>query len=532
MVTHGSESYFVIGEGLLAESVGGRNGSENGAGPAVAAMTAAASAATPPFRFSRMGPKGLNKQLGEGARKRLGEAMARAGGGNSQIPAGFTYLGQFIDHDLTFDKTDVMLGTNVTPAQLLQARSPSLDLDSLYGAGPQDPGSAKFYEADGLHLKMGKSTGPTKNGFDLPRGAGNTDAKKRKAIIPDPRNDENLAVAQTHLAMIRFHNRVVDTQLGGVPDAQKFEKARELVTKHYQWMIRTDYLPRIAKAAVVNNVFTSGRKAFEVNATPTDVPTMPIEFSIAGFRLGHAMVRAAYNWNKIFDNGGGTLDLLFTFSATGGNLGSDTRLASVWIADWRRLYDFGEANKPGLTVPASKFNRAMRIDSRIVDPLQHLPPQTVGLPNSTGFNDVRRNLAFRNLTRAKMVKLATGQQMATFLKNKGVNLTKLTKAQIRDGNNGADLGALTAPQRESVLKNTPLWFYVLREAELNGGKLSGVGARIVAETFHRAIEGSTHSIVRDTSFAPSLGPNSSTFRMVDLLLFAFEGKKALLNPNG
>ena len=111
-----------------------------------------------------------------------------------------------------------MLGANVTPAQLLQARSPSLDLDSLYGAGPPgDPESAKFYEADGLHLKMGKTTGPAKNGFDLPRGAGNTDAKKRKAIIPDPRNDENLAVAQTHLAMIRFHNRVVDTQLGAFP---------------------------------------------------------------------------------------------------------------------------------------------------------------------------------------------------------------------------------------------------------------------------------------------------------------------------
>jgi hypothetical protein len=533
MVTHGSESYFVIGEGLLAESVGGRSGSQNGAGPALATASARASdAAAPPFRFTRMGPKGEGKQLGEGARKKLGAAMARAGGGSSQIPAGYTYLGQFLDHDLTFDKTDVMLGANVTPAQLLQARSPSLDLDSLYGAGPGDPESAKFYEADGLHLKMGKTTGPTKNGFDLPRGAGNTDAKKRKAIIPDPRNDENLAVAQTHLAMIRFHNRVVDTQLGGVPAAQKFATAREMVTKHYQWMIRTDYLPRIAKAAVVNNVFNQGRKAFEVGVAPTEVPTMPIEFSIAGFRLGHAMVRAAYNWNKIFDNGGGTLDLLFTFSATGGNLGFDTRLASIWIADFRRLYDFGEANKPALTVPASKFNRAMRIDTRMVDPLQHLPPQTIGLPNNAGFNDVRRNLAFRNLTRAKMVKLATGQQMATFLKNKGVNVTKLTKAQLRDGNNGADLSDMTAAQRESVLTNTPLWFYILREAELNGGKMSGVGARIVAETFHRAMEGSEHSIVRDTAFSPSLGPSSNKFRMVDLLLFAFEGKKALLNPNG
>ncbi len=532
MVTHGSESYFVIGEGLLAESVGGR-ASENGAGPTTARTSDAGGA--PPFRFTRMGPSGAGKQIGEGARKKLGAAMARAGGGSSQIPAGFTYLGQFLDHDLTFDKTVVMLGANVTPAQLLQARSPSLDLDSLYGAGPSDPESAKFYEADGLHLKVGKSTGPVKNGFDLPRGAGNTDAKKRKAIIPDPRNDENLAVAQTHLAMIRFHNRVVDTQLGGVAPAQKFARAREIVTKHYQWMIRTDYLPRICRQGVVNDVFNNGRKAFEVGVDPTEVPTMPIEFSIAGFRLGHAMVRATYQWNKNFDSSSGipgTLDLLFTFSATGGNLGFDTRLASIWIADWRRLYDFGEANKPALTVPSAKFNRAMRIDTRMVDPLQHLPPQTVGLPNNAAFNDVRRNLAFRNLTRAKMVKLATGQQMANFLKNKGVNLTKLTKPQIRDGNNGADLSDLTQAQRQAVLTNTPLWFYVLREAELNGGKMSGVGARIVAETFHRAIEGSDNSIVRDPSFAPSLGPSSTKFRMVDLLFFAFEGKKALLNPNG
>ena len=174
----------------------------------------------------------------------------------------------------------------------------------------------------------------------------------------------------------------------------------------------------------------------------------------------------------------------------------------------------------------------MRIDSLIANPLQHLPPQTVALPNSTPGTDVRRNLAFRNLTRARMVKLATGQQMATFMKSKGVNLTKLTKAQIRDGNGGADLSSLTQTQRQALVRDTPLWLYVLREAELNNGRLKGVGARIVAETFHRAIEGSTHSIVRDTAFAPTLGPNSSTFRMVDLLLFAFEGKKTLLNPNG
>lgn len=516
MEKHGSESYFVLGEGLLGDSVGGR----------ARTLAPAAEAQVPPFRFSRLGPSGIGHQLTESNRRRIGDAMAAGGGGASPIPAGFTYLGQFVDHDLTFDKTSVMLGVHVSPADLLQARSPSLDLDSLYGAGPNDPGSARFYESDGFHLKVGKTAAidgiSAKEGFDLPRGAGTTVAAKRKAIIPDPRNDENLAVAQTHLAFIRFHNRVVDSLPVSVPPAQRFSRARRIVTRHYQWMLRTDYLPRICAASVVNDVFGNGRKAFEVGVAPTDVPTMPIEFSVAAFRLGHSMIRAAYNWNKIFDDGFGTLDLLFTFSAGSGTLGGGQRLPSNWIADFRRLYDFKEAGRLDLTVAKAKFNRAMRIDTTLANPLENLP----------GFPADESNLAFRNLSRARMVRLATGQQMVTFLKGKGVTLAKLTHAQIRDGDNGVNLDGLTQPQRATLVEDTPLWFYVLREAELNKGRLKGVGARIVAETFHRAMEGSQTSIVRDPTWRPRFGPNDTTFRMVDLLLFAFEGKKALLAPLG
>ena len=121
--------------------------------------------------------------------------------------------------------------------------------------------------------------------------------------------------------MIRFHNRVVDTLPASVPPGLRFLKARAKVTRHYQWMLRTDYLPRICAAGVVSNVFTSGRKAFEVGVPATDVPTMPIEFSVAAFRLGHSTIRRAYDWNNIFDNGFGTLELLFTFSAGSGTLG-------------------------------------------------------------------------------------------------------------------------------------------------------------------------------------------------------------------
>jgi hypothetical protein len=175
-----------------------------------------------------------------------------------------------------------------------------------------------------------------------------------------------------------------------------------------------------------------------------------------------------------------------------------------------------------LAGPEGKFNRAMRIDTTLTNPLKNLP----------GFPADEANLAFRNLTRARMVTLATGQQMAAFLKSQGVTLTKLTRAQIRDGRNGVKLDGLTRTQRAALLKDTPLWFYILREAELNQGKLKGVGARIVVETFHRAMEGSQASIVRDPTWHPTLGPNNTTFRMVDLLLFAFEGKKALLAPLG
>ncbi|HXJ63240.1 MAG TPA: heme peroxidase, partial [Actinomycetota bacterium] len=289
-----------------------------------------------------------------------------------------------------------------------------------------------------------------------------------------------------------------------------------------QWMIRTDFLPRVCQASVVNRVFTSGRKAFEVGAAPTDVPTMPIEFSVAAYRLGHSMVRGAYNWNKVFDNGAGTLDLLFAFSGLSGDFLGGLRLPSNWIADFRRLYDFSEAGRNDLVVPATKSNRANRIDTELSVPLATLP----------GFPPAESNLAFRNLTRAKMLNLATGQQMATFLTGKGVALTRLTAAQMRDGKNGATLDGLTQQQRNGFLRNTPLWFYVLREAELNQGRLGGVGARIVAETFQRAMEGSRFSIVRDSTWRPSLGPNATTFRMVDLLLFAFRGRKNLLAPLG
>ncbi len=520
---HGSESFSIEGEGVVGESGGGR----------VVAPLRRAAAGAPPFRFSRIGPK--STPLSVQNMTKIARGMIQTGGGTTGVPGGYTYIGQFIDHDLTFDKTIVELGEDVSPADLLQGRSPTLDLDSLYGAGPGDPASAGFY-SDGLHLATGETVriGPDKaqtGGFDLPRLGTGGRRNKIRPNVPDERNDENLAVAQHHAAMIRFHNRVVDKQPGALSPARRFRNARREVVKHYQWMIRHDYLPRICDPAVVDDVFTHGRKVFEVAADPTSMPTMPIEFSVGAFRLGHSMIRDAYSWNKNFNKGEGSLFFLFDFTATSGGLGSELHLPSNWILDWRRMYDFaGEAGRADLSAPPNQFNRAMRIDTQLVDLLANLPTGSFGGPE-VPFDDPKANLAFRNLERAAMLRLATGQQMADLLKSKGVRpLKKLSQSQILGAN--ADLSALTAVERNSLATRTPLWFYILREAERNDGVLTGVGARLVAETIHRAMEGSRFSIVRDPDWRPRLGPDTATFRMVDLLLFAFEGKKKLLNPLG
>jgi hypothetical protein len=534
---HGSESFFLLGEGLVNTQMGGRSGTEPDPidhPEAATSASAGLSAQAPPFRFSRVGPRG--RELPRALARKLANAMvvfdAQPVG---DVPAGYTYLGQFVDHDLTMDVTDVRLGEDVSPGELLQARSPSLDLDSLYGAGPGDPESARFYEADGLHLKTGDSirVGPdrAKVGHDLPRvGTGNA-RQRRRALLPDKRNDENLIVAQTHLAMIHFHNRVLDRLPASTPAPQRFRRARKQVTLHYQWLIRHDFLPRIVQKRVLDDVFTKGRKLVEPTASPTDTPTMPIEFSVAGFRLGHSMVRTDYDWNRRFAGDAGSLSYMFEFSALGGTLGGNAKLASNWIADWRRMYDFPDGGHPELAGP-NGVNQANRIDTLLADPLKFLPASVFGeRERDVDFDDPARNLAFRNLIRSSMLRLASGQQMVERLNSLGVNVQPLTRNQILRGSNGARLNRLSDAEKASIATRTPLWFYILREAETGNGKLRGVGARIVAETFHRAMEGSRFSLLRTPDFQPRHG-RGSTFEMTDLLFFAFKGRRSGINPLG
>ena len=423
MERHGSESYFVIGEGLLGEARGGRQ---------LAAVSAFAS--VPPFRFSRMGPKGTGKQLGKPNRVKIAQAMTVDNTSAGQIPAGYTYLGQFLDHDLTFDKSSLMEGVDISPATLLQSRSPSLDLDSLYGAGPQDPGSAKFYESDGIHLKMGKAQGgpaglrPAAKDVgrgrrgDHPRSAERREPRgradpRRVHPVPQPRRRHPACLGAAGAAL---HGSAQDRHEAlPVDDADRLP-AEDLRARRRHERVQPG--PQGVR----------GRR--DPDQRPDDADRVLGRGLPARPQHGPA---AQYSWNKVFPNA--TLGQLFEFSHLSGGLGGGPISRAS-----------GSPTSGGSTTSARPRRPDLRSSSR--------PRSSTARCGSTPSSSTRsgrcpfptpaaeNNLAFRNLLRANMVKLATGQQMVTFLKSKGVTLTKLTKAQIRDGNNGAELdGARRQP---------------------------------------------------------------------------------------
>lgn len=248
------------------------------------------------------------------------ERMANADiAGDSNIPAGYTYLGQFVDHDITLDETKLNTTGDVDPETVENIRTPGLDLDSVYGPGPGEglPGLGQIFENDGVRLRIGLTSptlatepgGPIDGGFpnDVPRNP--TD---KRAIIGDKRNDENLAVAQTHLAFLKFHNAVVEKMAKDhphLPNEALFKAARTEVVLHYQSIVLTDFLPRVVQHEVLQDVLKNGRKFY----TDDDRGCMPVEFSAAAYRMGHSMVRPSYEWNRVFNSSEipATLFLLF-----------------------------------------------------------------------------------------------------------------------------------------------------------------------------------------------------------------------------
>jgi hypothetical protein len=439
----------------------------------------------------------------------LGDAMVEAApagdAGNSTVPAIYTYWGQFIDHDVTLtadldpaigDITDPAF-TPIAPQKVVDSlenrRDPTLELDSVYDGAPMK---------NGIKLQLGiNATGagipgevPPPAGDlarDLPRGA------DKKALIGDPRNDENLVVAQFHAAFLRFHNAAVDWVSANEPGynggAGLFGRARDLTRWHYQWLVVHDYLETLTRAGTVHRTLIDGAKLYQ----PNGHPFMPLEFSVAAFRFGHSMIRAGYDHNRNFGRGStgpqfASLNELFEFTGNHANpfRGLDT-VPFNWIIEWDRFTDKGSAF-------GNRFAR--KIDTEIAPPLAQMLNEGTDPSLANGIRALLKHLAQRNLLRGYLLSLPTGQAVA-----QAMGMAPLTPAQVLRGDGGALDQALVAGGFD---QRTPLWYYILREAEAhgNGNTLGEVGSRIVAETLIGLIKHDPQSYLnQDGGWTPAQG---------------------------
>ena len=386
----------------------------------------------------------------------------RAGVDVGTIPAGYTYLGQFIDHDVTFDPTPLG-GRRRRPGRTVNRRTPRLDLDSLYGGGPDV--QPYLYEKD-RRRRLLLAPGPP---LDLPRN------DEAVALTGDPRNDENTIVSQLHLLFARFHNRIAD-------DLRSFEHARRRVLRHYHWIVLHDFLPR-----VLGNAWRGPREYFR----PAGDPSIPVEFSAAAYRFGHSMVMPAYGIRPapevaplIPEQG------LSLFPDLQGN----RKLEADRVIAWPRFFPLGP--------PPPQDSSA--IDTRLAEPLFALPIRG------------ERVLARRTLRRGIKLELPSGQTLAH----------TLGKPALDEGD--LQLDAIEDPRiRDTLAHSTPLWYWILCEAQKAGGRhLGPLGALIVGEVLTGLIETDPRSYVNeDPAWKPGeLGGTPGRFSMASLVRYAQGGE--------
>jgi len=452
--------------------------------------------------------------------RELGAAMHVSQRKVGEIPAGFTYFGQFVDHDMTFDPTSIGESA-VDVDDLVNFRTPALDLDSVYGSGPRDQpylyqratstASAQMLVGPAVKVLPAAPGGADPQVqaldgalYDLPRVADGLPEKT--AVLGDKRNDENLIVAQFHRTMLHFHNAVSLA----FPELS-FADVRKVVTHHYQQVILHEFLPAVAGPKAVKEALKKLRYYLIGQGCLASSPYIPLEFSGAAYRFGHSMVRPAYNFNKVFNFAAGPnlsdFRLAFTFTGDGGFLGG-TRYPTNWLLDWSQFF-------AGL---GSKPQNAFAIDAAITDKLR------IGDAPDSPF------LAELNLIRgARHYKLPSGQAIAARM-----GIAPLTVKQLQTGTAGEIV------KKHKLGHQTPLWFYILKEAELlaKGKHLGPIGGTIVAEVIVGLIKDDPESVLN--SGTPRALPKAGQhFTMTDLFKFV-ESKKGqgnipasgVINPLG
>lgn len=418
------------------------------------------------------------------------------------VPAGLTFFGQFIDHDITLDVTSE-LGRVADVAWVRNVRTPSLDLDCVYGAG-REGSPHLFSSAHGGYLRFGTACdfeGARRNPLDLPRTSDGV------ALIGDPRNDENAIVSQIQGLFIRFHNIV----LAKVSDRDSpeykahahisedpYQIAVTLVRWHYQWLVMNELLPAFVDPEICGRVLSELRHHRFPKPFSAHSPIIPLEFSVAAYRFGHATVQNRYQLNDqrtvdLFRQDGGpglpafgpkdpddNLDLARFFAVPGSGIEPQTArpIGTKLPSEVFALPFVGAApieEEGGLVIPAEEAV----------------------------------SLAHRNIYRDRFTfQLASGQQAAA-----AMHLTPLDR---------------NAATRDAGLDKIPLWYYGLQEAEeAYGGKLGQVAGTIVATVLLRLLKEDPKSVWHVPHWKPVFGADHGTWSLGHLVRFVTESQGAV-----
>jgi heme peroxidase len=406
---------------------------------------------------------------------------------NAKIPAAYTFFGQFVTHDVTFDtRFDPRAGGGVHR----NLRTPALDLDSVYGRGPL--AQPYLYELDNpsrfcvSRNEVGELDLPRNNDRSVAHAsAGDPASRRRSALIGDPRNDENVPVSQLHLAFLRFHNACIDR-------GASFDEARRLTTWHYQWVLVHDYLNKLCGSDVDKKLREPSSMRLRKLSTQR-LPLLPFEFTFAAFRFGHSTVCQEYHLSRKLTELLGAAIPMFENVGTGwrdrdrvaaSTLEGERALPRDWTVQWDRFVDVADTVEG-----AGPTQWSRRIDSTLAPSLQYLPMEGVR----------ERSLAFLTLWHGYQQKLPAGQTLANMV---GV--------------------------KEILPGTDPLWLYILKEAaELERGeRLGPLGATLVGEVLISLLLRDERSFARGTDQAdwrPTLDArrgDKETFDLADFLIHA------------
>jgi hypothetical protein len=433
---------------------------------------------------------------------------------NPHIPSGYTYLLQFVAHDLVHSAIPLSVAGELN-AGTANARHSALKLETLFGAGPV--GSPFVYALDAPNderrtkLRLGRmrwdekgvepgcpfrdiARTPAENVTGIDRSIAGHRVALTEALVADPRNDDHAIMSQLTALFALLHNGLVDMIRRGEPATginarlgaayRRFLCARDALTLIYHNIIRKDLMRRVLHPAIYA-AYSGPFPDFIDRPVPgigtSDGWQIPLEFSHGAFRFGHAMVRPEYAINDL-----STHDLNTTLEKTSANDPVNMPLDSTWIVRWSRFFE----------IKGSRPNFSRRMGPYLSD----------GLGNDQifpAFDQTHRvGLLYRDLLGSALAGLWSVDALIAEIAARRPHLVNLSRlladrcyrvSQLREWLvSEPTYGRLTAEDVETLADDPPLPFFILFEAmrqpQAEGLSLGPLGSIIVSEVIFGALE--------------------------------------------